>query len=364
MTTATAEAPAPTFVRTSTDLDLNRLASEMRKERGDVLRVDVPMHDVEFHLDADEPTIKLGNRELPATEGTKQAFGDLLDVPKAFLKRLDKSVPSKVTNDMLDALFTGYGGSQGLTFHLANQGEGGVMGIYTPGKEPLDPTRLVEVAGRVLGDTASPVERLVNTRSEFSLDVRVPETSKVGVGGDFKTKRDGTKVGDITAGGIRLGVNLKQNLAPWVEPWTYRLWCTNGMGHTDTGLRIDARGQSWEETLAEFEQVAERAFSRVEEQIEHFYNLREQRVKNPERALRAIAREQGLPARSVNAMMDLIPTEVPENATMFDVVNLVTNFANSPSVINDGGRLLLERAGGNVVSEEARRCNRCNQKVH
>ncbi len=55
---------------------------------------------------------------------------------------------------------------------------------------------------------------------------------------------------------------------------------------------------------------------------------------------------------------------MPDDPSMFDVVNLVTNFANSPAVRNDGGRLLLERAGGSVVTDHATRCGHCQQKVH
>jgi bisphosphoglycerate-independent phosphoglycerate mutase (AlkP superfamily) len=116
--------------------------------------------------------------------------------------------------------------------------------------------------------------------------------------------------------------------------------------------------------MAELEQMAELAFSRVERTIEHFYSLRDQRVDNVERALRTIAKEQGIPDRSMVAMMDLAAGEdMPDEPTMFDVVNLITNFANSPQVRNDGGRSILEGAGGSVVSDHAARCGHCQQKV-
>jgi hypothetical protein len=257
-------------------------------------------------------------------------------------------------------------------------GDGGVAEVREAGRNPIDPVNLVTIAQRVLKHDDAPVQRVIRG-NDFGFDVHVPFDSSTGVGGDPDSQvampeslrgyswnsktpiSTNARVGDVTAGGLRFGVDLKHGLTPWVQPWMFRLACTNGMETTDEGLRVEGRGQSVEEVMAQLEIEAERAFSRVERSIEHFYNLRSQPVENPERVLRRLAEERGIPTRSLGRLETLAPTlEAP---TMFDITNLVTNLANSPSMRNDGGRLILERAGGAVINDEAIRCEHCQQRV-
>jgi hypothetical protein len=355
------------------------LKDQMRSEESDLITETIPLHDLSFHLDgADVASVKIGKKEVPV--GTKgiQAFGDFVGIPSPFFKRVGKEWGLDAQQYLLEKAYTAYPGSAVTIKH----GEAQVAGVFEPGREPLDPTRLITVAEKVLGTSEGVVQRVVNDPGEFSFDVHVPFNYDRGLGGDpdhlldlpegLETRAwieparggNGKQVGDVTAGGLRLGVDLKRGLAPWVQPWMMRLICTNGMETTDPGLKVDARGQSVDDVLAEVEAMAQRAFSRVESQIEHFYRLREQKVANPERAIRAIARERGIPNRSMTALMDLAAGEgLPDDPSMFDVVNLVTNLANDPRVRNDGGRLLLERAGGAVINDEAARCGHCLQKV-
>ena len=238
------------------------------------------------------------------------------------------------------------------------------------------------MAERVLGTDRAPVQRLVDTSAEFAFDVHVPFDYSRGVGGDPSAESAlsedllryswasnagitaDSKVGDITAAGCRFGFNRKANLAPWVQPWSMKLACTNGMETTMPGLKMDARGLGVEEVMAELEAMAQQAFAAAEANISHFYDLRNVPVDNPERSLRAIARERGIPDRSLIRMLDLAPSDMlPETPTQFDLVNLITNLANHTAIRNDGGRLLLERAGGAVVTEHAARCPHCQHAL-
>ncbi len=212
----------------------------------------------------------------------------------------------------------------------------------------------------MLGNNDSEITRLVDSKDEFSFDVRVPETHDRGLGGDAPSGPG--QVGDITAGGVTVKIDRKRSLSPAVQPYLYRLVCTNGMVAVDPGLKMDARGQSVDEVLAEFEALAEQAFSRVEDQISAFYDLRNTRVDNPERTLIAIAREQNIPDRSLAGMMRLAASEeMGDNPSMFDLLNLVTNFANSAQ--NPGGRFRLEAAAGAVIDDHAARCGHCQSRL-
>lgn len=348
------------FYRQNLETSLSGLSTMLkdRTDGSDTLRVSPDS--VEFHLDATDPAVKMGEKEVPANEHNLGMLGDFLQIPSGFQKRMAERLSSEVRNEVYTGLLRNTVGTD-MAVVVKNSGVGGV---FEWGKhEKVNPARVVDAVTPVFGDSDPVITRLVDEVNFFGFDAAVPfdaddeKGRAFGVGGDFEQ-------GDLTASGVRIGMNLKQGLSPEVAPYNFRRFCTNGMEAPMVGLKIDSRGQTVEEVMAELEAMARLAFAQAEKDIEHFYSLREERVDNPERAIRRIARERGIPDRSVVAIQDLAAGEdLPDEPTMFDVVNLVTNFANAPQVRNDGGRLLLERAGGAVVSDHASRCGHCLQKV-
>lgn len=350
------------YIRPASEVTVGTLAEQLSTERSQTERVSADTVDVEFHLDAADPTVSLGDaKEVPATSATLSTFADYLGIPSSFADRARTTVQPATMSALLTDLMRHKGGGI-KSFWVSLGGDGPLAGIYDPNHQPFDTSRMVERAGEVLGTLDAPIERLVNTADDFSFDVRVPDGYERGIGGDKPTKN---KVGDVTAAGFRAGVDLKRGLAPWTEPWFYRLFCTNGCGTVESGLRLDARGQTFDEIIAELGLRYADAFRMADERIGHYYDLRNQRVDNPERRVRAIGRERGIPDRSINRMLDRIPTEpdFESDVTEFDIVNLITNEANNPALTRDGGRLLLERVGGAVVADHSATCTHCNQAI-
>ncbi len=343
----------PDLGMTLADLD-EQLVAQLDDQHSEDVAVDT----IRLDLIGPEPNISWRGRQVPATPEGVLAFGAHLQVPSPFLKRIKSPLRQTV-----------------LTELLAEHEEPAVRLTWTPGgiervvdvdQAEVPPLGLVRAVARVLGTKDAQVMRLIDTSDTFALDVRVPTTYRRGLGGDPESLVPAAddphrQVGDITAGGLRVELNRKRNLSPTAQPYAQRLACTNGMEFQDLGLKIDARGSSVEEVLAEFEALAERAFSRVEDQIAAFYELRSLRADNPERMLHALATEQRIPARSLDLLLAAAPAL--ENPTEFDVINLVTNLANSPDLTNEGGRMLLERAGGAYVAEHAARCGQCQQRL-
>lgn len=349
------------FVREDLNTTLGDLSTMLaeRNDGSDAIRV--APEDIKFHLDASDPSISLGDREVPATDHAMSAFGDLLQVPSAFVNRAKGKVQAETMNALFNDLLVN---TLQKDARVTLRQDAFLEDIDEWGKEGIKPRQLVTTAINVIDETAH-VARLIDTPQFFGFDVYAPEGFSHGYGGDGVTPyADGNERDDITAGGLRYGVNLKQGLAPFVQPWFFRLACTNGWEIEKAGLKVDARGQTVDEVIAELEQMAQIAFGGVEREIAAFYELKNQPVENVERTLRSIARERGIPDRSFVALTDLAQGEdLPDSPTMFDVVNLITNFANSPAIRNDGGRLLLERAGGHIVGDHAARCGHCQQKV-
>jgi len=358
------------FTREDTGLTLETLREQVNHDSTTVDRVKVDS--IEFHLDAPEPVIAYkanGARtktEIPASEGNLASVGTLLQIPSAFMGRMEKRTTGATQNAVLQELLHNTV-QKDLAFERSNLT---LLGIeeYDSTRRGIRPGVVVDTISKALEDApVSPkIARVVLDRGFFGFDAyadaetvknRSKKGTEWGVGGD-------KEVGDLTSAGVRVGVDLKRGLAPTIQPFSYRLICTNGMETPMVGAKIDARGQSVEEVLAELEEKARLAFAQAERDIESFYDMRNVKVDNPERTIRAIARERGIPNRSTMALIDLAATEeIGDEPTMFDVLNLVTNFANSPNIRNDGGRLILEQAAGAVVTDHAERCGHCQQRV-
>jgi hypothetical protein len=292
-------------------------------------------------------SIRVKEREVPITEGSIEALANHAQIPNAFHKRLPNDLRDNLFNELLrrDHIAT-----------LARLTDTSIISLREPSARIIEPRRLVEVAANVLSPNALVVD-FTNSPDFLGFDAIVPEGFERGIGGD-------ARVGDITRGGLRFGQNLKQNLAPWVQRYMYRLICTNGMEMMDAALKVDARGNSVDEVLAELEIAAELAFSKVESDMAHFYDLRNEVLDSPERTMARISAEHGISDRVRLGLIESVPSIISDNGqvTMFDLVNLVTNAPNDPQ--SRVPRRTLEQFGGGVVTDHANRCRTCQSKLH
>jgi hypothetical protein len=312
--------------------------------------------DIRLNLTEAEPTIAFGNVEVPATPDGIEALGRHVKVPATFLFPADRAYDAEEAEFVLSRRLSRLGNAVAIHHTPA-----GIQGIYRPGQTPINPRRVVEVAMRVM-DPQSPLIEYRSNADEMFFDVTIPL--------DSVTTGD-PAVGDLTAAGLRFTQNRARNLTPDVEEFMYRLVCTNGMSLPDPALpKIDARElDTVEHVMAALEARAQEAFSRVEAQIAHFYDLRNQPIEGDvSQALLRIAQEQGLPDRTAMTLVrDRLPAAIAEGeaATMFHLINLITNEANNPAIASrPTSRRALEAAGGTVVAEHADRCTHCAQRLN
>lgn len=304
-------------------------------------------------------TVGFGDKkkfEAPASWDTKTALGNLLKVPTAFLGRLEYDMQQKLIQHLLEK-------NPG---HVAVRfGDWGIEEIYDPKHFVVDPRDLVDAAMRIIDPKAPVVEFWNYSGQEFKCDVIVPANFDEGIGG-VKPRKGTKQVGDITRGGIRFGVDHKHHLVPWVSQYLFRLICTNGQECRDPGWKIDGRGRTREQVLDDFESIADAAFHSVEASIAAHYDLRNTKVPNPERMLLRLSREYKLPVEIERRLVSEASGEdMPDNASMFDVVNLITNQANDPSISGKAGvRRRFECMGGSIVSEHVARCRHCQAKLN
>lgn len=319
------------------------------------------LHNVAVDLEAETPTIRLGEHEVRATKGGVAALGSFLEVPTKFLERVARDEQQWILSRRLER-------TAEANVTVTYTPDGGISEVMKSGQRRILPEQIVDVALNVLPEESMVTDAWV-TGEDLRLDVIAPEGFRKGWGGDTAageyTWRGEKRVGDITGGGIRLFQNRKANLAPGVQPYLYRLACTNGYEMLDLGIKVDARGLEIEEVLLNLTAEARRAFDRVEADIAAFYDLRSQRVDSDRTGvLRRMTREAGLPARTVGTLEDLLPEHLGDNTepTMFDLVNLVTNYANAG--VRSTQARTLQQAGGHMIGDHAARCAACHQRVH
>lgn len=289
---------------------------------------------------------------VPANSSSLVEVGNLVGVPTPFLKRQDNDIKGMLLNALLEKMGT-------TLVEVRFNDDNGIVEIGDPNKKSINPQHVVEVAARVLGEDASVIEWW-KVPGEFRLDACNTTAKARGKGG---------AVDDITLNGLRFGQNLKTNTAPWVQGYFNRKVCTNGYEVEDHAGRFDARGLDVEQVLAELEAAAQLVFSKGPERIKAFYDLQNETVENPERTVLRLATEQGMAPRFITPMLaeHLPPLVDPDTGmmTMFDVVNLITNQALNPSLVNkDGSRRKLEQAGGHIICEHVERCRACQTRLN
>lgn len=317
--------------------------------------------EIAVDLTSDHPSIRVGSREVPATEDGLIALASRLDIPKPFFSKTIAAMP-----ELRQTLITGMlsHAAAGDVHSVTLDDARGILNISAQGARQVDPRRIVDVASRVIDPEARVLGYIREPNKVFRLDVLVPQDFDRGTGGD-------KRVGDLTHAGLRFGMDLRstdQFHSPEVSLLMYRLICTNGMERIDeTNFSPDARGSSVDEVLAEYEEMADRLFRRAESEIATFYAMRDERVEDATQAILRVASENGLPERVANSIALRVPSMERANEdfiSMFDVVNLVTNAANDPAMRRETGRRSLERIGGRMVDDHANRCRTCASRLN
>lgn len=350
MTTALLEAPTPSPVpyphlRPTPTNTLRGLAEGFSPPR-ETLRVESGSAIV---FADDMESLRVNDIELPATAEAVELIAGWAKVPKAFLDRRGPRSQEIIMNLVLSEI------NQAALIRIGQND--GVLSVLSPDQIPFSPNMIIDVASNILGEDAPVVSTKADT-SEFFLDVVATPQVMDDLGDP--------RVGDITKGGLRFHMDIARNLAPVVNPYYYRLWCTNGCSSIHEDTKVDARGLTIDEVMADLEIKARLAFGAVEAEVAAMYELRNQIVDNPERTINRMARDYGVSDRMRTRLVDSIPALVDTvgEVTMFDLIQTATHMANAPGVNTRGQRLALENFGGAVISSHVERCVACASKLN
>lgn len=350
MTTNLLEAPVPSPVdyphlRTIDNGTLADLAEGFGGVK-ETLRIEDGMN-IRISDAGDE--ISVNGITLPATDEQFEILAGWAGFPKPYMKRLSPERKVRYLNEEFAEQH------RAALVRIGQRDQ--IISVLGPDQIAFDPSMVIETAQTVLGEYA-PVVDVKSDSTVFFLDV-VTTPEKMPDLGD-------PRIGDITKAGLRFNLDLARNLAPRVNPWYYRLWCTNGCADLREDLKMDARGMSVEEVMADLEVKAQMAFAAVEHSVNAMYELRNQKVENPERTINRMAREFKVADSLRVHLVDAIPSMVEDidDLSMFDLIQAATHLANAPEVRNRGQRESLENFGGSVISDHVERCTSCKSKLN
>jgi hypothetical protein len=235
----------------------------------------VPASEIAVHTHGDtDDAIRIGAKDYPFTETGLLALGQFIGIPSTFLaERLPRDLVDTVVNRMLSV--------QGGDIDVAVT-DSGLQDVFAPNGRRLDPHQVLEVAARVMNADDQVVGWRRNNQG-YSFEVI-----------EAFLDHQVTEVNDISRGGLRFGQETKHNEAPWVQPYIYRLLCTNGMEIPDETLKVTSQGRTIEELLEDLEASATAAFARVGNDIDSFYHLKEQRGCSPREDARSVRQGAGV----------------------------------------------------------------------
>jgi len=294
--------------------------------------------------------------EIQLGEEAISKIGGSLALPGAgaFLSK----VPQELMAYNLNSIFQST--DKQATFGV--RGSSTLVSVIDPDKAPLP---IIDVAKRALTPFGmdSRVSGFNYDGEALSVDIISPTlfTEVEGDGSNGRPQR-----GDITHGGIRLvtdfASNGQQRKRPRLQTYLHRLVCSNGMAIDEVHGSVSLRGNSVEDVLSEIEEKAQMLMGGLEARLSTYAATTDLSIPgNAESFIRQVGKERGLSSKTIMAVLQLAPL-LPENPTMYDVMNLFTFVANEATTVKT--RNALQELGGLLASSAEDHTHRCDKCEH
>lgn len=171
------------------------------------------------------------------------------------------------------------------------------------------------------------------------------------------------EVGDITHGGVRILSYPQEAIAPIATSYLHRVWCRNGSCEDYGQHQVRLRGSTVPEVLAELENAARNILGELPSRLRDYGDMVNHRVPGSVTDfVFQVAHENDLGTR-LTAHLHELATQLPDNATLYDVQQLFTTTANEVSF---SAASSLQRIGGDMAFRTERvlhRCSTCEQTL-
>jgi len=290
------------------------------------------------------------------TEKVERAFARFLGVPMNYLEKCPPELKAHNLNYWLQAK----AGATAVIETVNNQ----FVTVHKSGLTVIPLNRVVEV----ISDNLDPNYQVVDlTRGEdlFQLDVITDHQIEVEPREDIEDRNPvlHTSVGDITHGGIRFRSNPTKAEPPVVQTYLHRLWCSNGATSPIAEGTIKLKGLTVDDVLSEIETAMNRAIGDLDAKLASYAALAtKQPPGSKENFARQLGNEHKIPARVLNKILDRVEV-LPEDATLYDIMNIFTSMANEEGIRYETMLKLQELGGALAMDTDAvtHRCGTCER---
>jgi hypothetical protein len=243
-----------------------------------------------------------------------------------------------------------------------------VAGVYDEDAKVVPLVRVAEEVADIFGpdDIANvlwaPDQVEINVTSEFK-SVTVPGRdgfpNRYGPGEVEHPYHPERQVGDMTCGGIRVKIQPgRPERAPVVEEFWETLACLNGMTRQVTGSQINLRGRTVDEIMHEMNNVMRVIWEGLDASAHAIHASALTPIPGSrEGFIREVAGERGINARTVLRLQERA-AELPEDASIYDITQIITGMANEESM-PVATRRRLQEIGGDLTVDTQRMIHRC-----
>jgi len=289
---------------------------------------------------------EVSHSDFPLDELAESSIARFLDINRTYLHRCPPDLKTANINHWLNI-----NRDSEVVFET---NRGAITSVHQEGLLVVP----VQSTSRVITNVFDPNDEIVGIRRDdrlFQVDIKVANSSIDVPNPDRIEGRP--EVGDITHGGVRLLTHPQDAIAPTVTTYLHRIWCSNGCAEDYAANSIRLRGHTVDEVLAEMETAARRVLGGLDEKLEEYAAMAATPVPGtPSDFIFQIATERGVGSRVLRRLMERA-TQLPENASLYDVQQIFTELAN------EGGfaaSTQLQLVGGEMAFDTAAITHRCS----
>lgn len=299
----------------------------------------------DLHFNDLATKFSVGTTEYDLDEVAERALAKFFSIPATYLK----NCPSLFKAQTLKFWRDEYSDADVVVHTLAEH----VIAVNGPEVITLPTPEIGKIIGRVF-DADDQVNFLRGT-DYLQFDV-VSEAHQIDVPNPLSIPFR-PEVGDITKGGVRFLVYPHTIKAPSAMGYFERLTCTNGMCTEEKLGRINLRGNTVPEILAELEAKARYLMGQIDGGLKAYAQTAAERVPGTLQAFAyQLGKEYKLPKGVMDEVMSII-NQLPEEATVYDVNQAFTTVANRD--VTNPVRHHLQTLGGALALQSGKMIQRC-----
>lgn len=292
-----------------------------------------------------------GGLKLDSNNFLPSGLSDMLSylgIPPAFFRRVDND---DLLLSLVNHMSQKYSADSDLTLVTsAKEGATTVHGVKRSEAQLISPSVLLDSVQEKYPEVMA--ERYSGSLSDMHINFAFPASDD----STYEVTKD-----DILTMGASVHFSPVMNFYPDVSPLVFRLVCSNGLIAAE---RFDRGNKGYLEVGEGWDGAVMRMLSTSLDKFEgvcaKLSSMREHKIDDVSSAVLSIGTLMGL---TKHHTLDLIDTSIQQDVdNMYDLVNVITQYANGPD-LSFANAIYLQSVAGTVIEDQYHMCGECGS-VH